>query len=260
MQVTHWVFAGTGHKKLSFIKPAVTKKWPDEVTDCGAGYGVMAGAMDCRDATLEAGFRYLYCDGPYWLARKPSHVRLCAQWLWHLDGPDRQADLDKAGCTLKDWSQGDAIVVAPSHDFVHRKAYKDGGADKWTADTIAELKKHTDRPIVVRKKDDGGPPANIDHRIKSMDAVFATAWAIVTAGSTIGVEAVCRGVPAFSTQHCATSQVGLEDLSRIESPFMPDMDERRQWAMNLAARQFNVDDLSSGKAVAIMREDMAWNA
>lgn len=216
--------------------------------------------MDCRDATHAAGFHYLYCDGPYWLSRKFSQVRVCTQWLWHIDGADRKADLDKAGCVLKPWSQGDVVVVAPSHDAVHRKAYKDGGADKWTADTIAELKKHTDRPIVVRKKDDGGPPANIDHRIKSMDAVFATAWAVVTAGSTIGVEAATRGVPVFSTQRCATSPVGLHDLSLIESPRLPDMDERRQWAMNLAARQFDKNDLSSGKALAVMQEDMAWSA
>ena len=250
MSITRWAFMPRDGR-LGVLRPSKREEWPGTVTGHGAGYGVLKGAIDCRNATLAAGFSYLYADGPYWLAAKFTHLRLVCNDFWHVGGPDREADLAAAGCVLKPWAQGDAVIVAPHSANYHRLAYGED-VNEWVSGTVAELKKHTDRPIVVREKAHG---RDIPRRVKSMLGAFKTAWAVVTSGSTIGVEAVCRGVPVFNTRRCASSPVALSDLSRIESPLLPDMDERRQWAMNLAARQFNSTDLNSGKALRIIEED-----
>lgn len=252
--MTFWLFKGTGHKLVRSIKIPGKKEreWPGNVTGDGMGYGVLKGGMDAWRATTVAGYHWLYSDGPYWLARKRDSVRLAWDSMWFDGsyGPHRDADLKVAGCVMREWNQGDDVIVAPCSGNMHHLGFGQK-ADEWVDNVTAELKKHTDRKIVRRDK--WAPNKEIAVRVKNMDALFKTAWAVVTAGSTIGVEAVCRGVPVFTTQPCAASPVGCSDLSRIESPLMP---ERDAWARNLAARQFTHKQLTNGEAWRVCEEDL----
>jgi hypothetical protein len=261
MKITAWKFRGSQKTFGNFHGEGVTwREWNKgggNVIDMhGSGYGIMNGATNARQESQAAGFDYLYADGPYFLRRKAEEIRLAWTTNWYQlgDGPERTADLNARGVEMKPWRKvrGSTVYVCPSAHLIHQFAYGDD-ADEWVEATMAEIKRHTDRPVQLRWKNAGNN--NIEQRTKSMEKCFDDAWAIVTAGSTIGCEALVYGVPVISTQKCAASPLALDDVSQIEAPFEPDDDERWRWANNLAARQFDNGMLRSGQAWAIMRED-----
>jgi hypothetical protein len=70
----------------------------------------------------------------------------------------------------------------------------------------------------------------------------------VTWSSNVAVEAICAGVPAFTSKLSAASPVAgdLEFLeAMIEKPPMP---EREQWAWSLAYGEFTLQEIQSGYA------------
>jgi len=257
VSLTLWHYRGTGHKFLSSLKaPDLTvKQWPGGIIDGdGTGYGIMNGAHECRNATLAHGYHYLYSDGPFFLARKPNSVRLVWDaFLWHGQGPDRDADLDAAGCVIRPWAQGDDILVTPCSPIWHTSQMKEP-VEKWVERTVTEIRQHTDRPITVRYKPNGG--LDIKRRTRGMEKALAKAWAVVSGYSTFPIEAICRGVPAFTTVPGVTLKLAGSDLSQIENPPLPSEDERRAWAKNIAARQFTVAELGNGKAWRVCAEDL----
>jgi hypothetical protein len=60
------------------------------------------------------------------------------------------------------------------------------------------------------------------------------------------------GIPAFTLVTNAASPVALQDLSKIETPYYPTMDERYAWASHLAYGQFHVSELKDGSALRIL--------
>lgn len=107
------------------------------------------------------------------------------------------------------------------------------GTHTWTADTVAALKKITDRPIVIREK---------DSKIPLLDEVRG-AHALVTHASNAAVEAVIMGCPVFVHPDSAAALVGKTDISEIETPAYPD---RMPWLCSLAYSQFNERELVDG--------------
>lgn len=126
--------------------------------------------------------------------------------------------------------------------------------DDWVKDTIAELKKHTDREIIIRDKGlrrerirDGSLLTQLNE-----DDIYA----VVTYNSIAATEAVGWGVPAFATAPgaCAAGTLVLNDLSKIESPLYSDPEEVRAWQNWLAYCQYTPLELQSGKAMKMIKE------
>ena len=107
-------------------------------------------------------------------------------------------------------------------------------AKQWTAAVVAEVSRHTDRPVIVKHKD--GKPL-----------VFDDAWCMVTHSSNAAVDAVVAGVPVVTLGNSACGPVSWT-WADIENPFWPD---REPWAWNLADNQFTIEEMKSGEA---------WNA
>jgi hypothetical protein len=250
-----------GKYKTRDWKEKGRSKGPKDIQGMGVGYGCMPYALGPWLATRDAGYDWCHFDGPYWLRKKGEAVRYSwNQYQWTYDyGPDlsNEGDLEAAGCVFREWQiPGDIVYVAPNNATVHREII---GVErsKWVDDTIAKLKKHTDRKIIVREKPGNLTGAGRTTAEKGLDTVCRRAWAIVTPASTIGVEAICRGVPVFYTHpNCVVKPMASNDLSKIESPVIPDEDERVRWAHNLAARQFTVKQLANGEAWTIMQADL----
>lgn len=140
---------------------------------------------------------------------------------------------------------GTKIIVAAPDEKPCR--YYGIDKDAWVAETVAELKKYTNRPIVIRER----APKRIDrvandplHKVLADDV-----HALVTFNSVAGVEAVMQGVPTFvlAPSHAATP-VANTDLSQIENPYWADSDKLHAWAHHLAYCQFHVSELRSGAA------------
>jgi len=149
--------------------------------------------------------------------------------------------------TIKSQNSGRYILlVTPSE-----KPCKFYGIDRqeWLNNTIAEIKKYTDRPIKIRDK------APRQQRITS--TIFddlVDAHALVTYQSIAALESVLEGVPAFTTAPTAADPVCDKDLSLIETPTKLDKDKIYKWACHLAYGQFHIDEFKNGTAWRLLNE------
>lgn len=123
--------------------------------------------------------------------------------------------------------------------------------ESWKHKTIREIKKHTDRPIVIREKTDRRQRV---HGNTIFDAL-KDCHALVTFQSIAAVEAVMQGVPAFTTAPTAADPVCDKDISLLESPSVQDDVKIWKWVCHLAYGQFHIDELKNGTAYRILNEN-----
>ncbi len=132
---------------------------------------------------------------------------------------------------LSPWQKnGTRIVLAvpsPTYLISHE------GMENWIEKTVEELKRWTDRPILIRDKECKRPLQN--------DLI--SAHCLVTHGSIAAVESVILGCPVFVHPDSAAALVGLTSLSQIETPIYPDRDA---WCRSLAYCQWNEIELVDG--------------
>jgi len=122
--------------------------------------------------------------------------------------------------------------------------------DLWVEQTISLIKKHTDRPIVVRDK-----APRQQRVVKTIFDDLKDCHALVTYQSIAAVESVLYGVPAFTAAPTAADPVCDKDLSLIENPTLQDEDKIYKWACHLAYGQFHNRELADGTAFRILNED-----
>jgi len=162
--------------------------------------------------------------------------------------PDR---FDKFNIELKPWkSDGKHILVCPSSPTMN--TYYDH--PNWTQDTVAKLQQHTDRPIIVREKPrssgTSGPRAVELGGLKPFAEQAKDAWAVVTSVSMCAIEAVCMGIPVYTSKYSPVHQLGLQDLSKIETPRYPQ--SREPILYSLAYCQFTPEEFANGTARRIL--------
>jgi hypothetical protein len=123
--------------------------------------------------------------------------------------------------------------------------------DAWTRATVATITQHTDREIVIRKRDPNRQVRVANDLQSALDDVHA----VVTFNSIAATESVLAGVPAFVLADCnAARPVANTDLSRIADPWYPDQDQIHAWACHLAYGQFHNTELIDGTAMRILQE------
>jgi len=123
--------------------------------------------------------------------------------------------------------------------------------DTWIKNTIATIKQHTDREIVIREKASRGERTNDT----IYDALDDDIYALVTYNSIAAVEAVQYGVPAFSMAPTAASTVCSNDLSLIEYPLRVHEDIVYKWLSSIAYGQFSLSEILTGKAWELVEEN-----
>jgi hypothetical protein len=199
---------------------------------------------------------FYYMDTGY-IGNYRSRSNLYGQKLWHrivkndvqhneiINRPDdRWRRLDYP---IESRKQGKHIlIVTPSE-----KPCKFYGIDRdmWVKETIAELKKYTDRPIIVRDK--------TSRKTRQVLAIFdqmKDCHALVTYQSIAAVESVLYGVPAFTLAPTAADPVCDKDLSLLENPTVQDKDKIYKWACHLAYGQFHIEEMRDGRAYKILME------
>ena len=136
----------------------------------------------------------------------------------------------------------------------------------WLKNTYTQIRKYSDRPIVLRwhPGDYKNMPANFDikrfanttlsSQNTPLEHDLKKSWALVCHNSTPSAVAVIEGIPSFITDSPEYSQAGdvaNTDLSQIENPWMPD---REQWIRKLAQCHWSFEDLKSGRQWAHMRQ------
>lgn len=172
--------------------------------------------------------------------------------------PNRWNEIKKRiGCDIKPWRKnGNHIVILMQKDSGWTMG--DVSNVEWCSRVIDEIKKHTDRKIIIRIH-----PSDIKvqekykmlARNKSVTISNSTdiredlrgAWCSISYNSSPGAVSAIEGVPVFiMDRDCRKSpafQVGNTNISKIEDPLMP---ERKEWIQRIAMSHFSVEDIRKG--------------
>ena len=198
-----------------------------------AFYGVRPSWARLWQQAIAEGRDWYYIDNAFFDLDREQRFRVaknCVQL-----SSFRRRDYPPFRGTIAPWRQdGEHIVVCAQSDEFMRTVI--GYQEHW-ADTVCRtLRRYTTRPIVRTSK---GSKA-------SLARALLNAWALVAYSSAAANEALIAGVPVFALGVCAASQMALTDLSRIESPWLPD--GRAQWAAAVAAHQWTLAELAQGHA------------
>ena len=125
--------------------------------------------------------------------------------------------------------------------------------DEWVNSTIATLRQHTDREIVIREKASRGERTNDT----IYDALDEDIYAVVTYNSIAAVEAIQYGIPALCTAPTAASAVTTADFAQIENPPKLSEDIIYKWLSSVAYGQFSLDEILTGRAWSLVQENDA---
>jgi DNA polymerase IIIc chi subunit len=193
-------------------------------------------------------------------------------WKIGINGVNREADfanqlihpLDdgrwkKFNIKLNPWKQtGDNIVLCGQHHNSHQWR-NNPSMSKWFETQINEIRKYTDKPIIVRRH----PRNNIHLDVKKFSNVkiinpvrdiktyddtnfiqcLQSAWAVVNYSSNPAMQAVFAGIPVFVSEASLSYDVGNSTLANINNPNMPD---RQSWANRLAYTEWWTDEIAQG--------------
>ncbi len=202
-------------------------------TGIAAFYGVTAHLKPLIAQAQSDGREWYYIDNAYFGRLRYWHVTRNS--FQHCGvGRGDWARLLALGLRMHPWRKGGRhILVCPQSDpFMRLVAGTPAAA--WLRHVQAALRRTTDREIRVRGKRD----------LRPLSADLSRCHALVTHTSNAAVEAVCTGVPVFTTGQCAASIMGRSNLGHIEAPAYPD--GREHWAAVLAANQWTATEMRSG--------------
>jgi hypothetical protein len=147
--------------------------------------------------------------------------------------------------------EGSAILlVTPSE-----KPCKFYGVDRgqWVENTIATLREHTDREIIVRDKAERRGDRVRDNSIFKQ-FVEDDIYAVVTYNSIAAIEAISFGIPAFTMAPTAADLLCLKDVQMIESPLRDDLEKVASWQNWLGYCQYSTAELTNGTALKLQQE------
>jgi hypothetical protein len=159
------------------------------------------------------------------------------------------------GIELQPWqTSGNNIVIAcqraDSEQWQGQPALH-----QWLSQTVTTIKKHSDRPIVVRSHPrqrlqhiEGcvyETPQSVINTYDSFDfdRSLKNAWCVVNWNSGPGSQAVINGVPSFVGPTSLAAPVANIDLTQIENPLRPDRD---QWLNHLAHTEWTTQEIATG--------------
>lgn len=224
------------------------QKWTENSV---AVVGTLRGTETIIWESQRRGHNFYYMDHAYFHATRlyqgdiqyriiKSQMQL--NHLVDLDEEDyKRIDRYKPITTKPFTKNGNHILLCPPTKAICR-LYNLGDEQSWIDDMVLELKSHTDRDIIIRKKDE----------TKTLQEQLKNCHAIVTHQSTAAIQAILQGVPSFCDFISQSVPVSEIDISKIETPFYPDDDLRQQWIDSLLSCQFNMSEISNGKAREIV--------
>jgi len=163
---------------------------------------------------------------------------------------DRPSDrLALTGIGFRKFRPGTNILLAPPSQKL--LMMYDIDLETWLNTTIEEIKNHTDRPIVIRKKQSRTVRMTED----TMEMALAQdVHCLVTFSSIAAGEALLLGKPAITLGPNAAAPLCSQSISEIENPKIPTLDEVETWAANLAYNQFTEAEMRNGTAWRILND------
>ena len=198
-------------------------------------------------------------------------------WKMGINGINRDADFanqtfddgrwKKFGIEFQPWKQtGNVIVILGQHN--NSEQWRGlPNMKKWITQQIREIRKYTDRPILIRPHPRNPVEVAVDEfkniRVSQPKRDWATyddtdfkkilksTWAVVNHSSNPAIESVINGIPVFVSESSLCYDVGNYSYADINRPAMPN---REQWAHRLAYTEWWTDEIREGKPWSRIRE------
>ena len=186
-----------------------------------------------------------------------------------INGINREADFanqhvdserwKKFNIELKPWrTTGDEIILCGQHNKSHQWR-NNLSMNLWFEQQINEVRKYTNRPIIVRPHPRNpiglnvNKWKNVSYRYPKRDYntiddtdfkdILKNAWAVINYSSNPAMMAVFNGIPVFVSEASLSYDVGNTKLGLINDPVMPD---RTQWANKLAYTEWWPNEIKKG--------------
>lgn len=201
-------------------------------------------------ACREAGRDFYYIDTGYFgNGKKKTYHRITKNDVQNF-GPIITRPRDRLAATgfqpVK-FRRGTSILLAPpSQKLLNLYGIN---LEEWLATTEAEIKKYTDRPIVVRTKQSRSVRQSTDTMAM---ALSQDVHCLVTFSSIAATEALLLGKPAITLGPNAAAPLCSKSVADIENPHIPTLDEVEHWAAHLAYCQFSEPEMRDGTAWRIL--------
>ena len=203
-------------------------------------------------------------------------------WKIGINGINREADFanqnvdgerwKKFNIELQPWKQtGDKIVICGQHSNSHQWR-NNPPMTTWFDQQITQIRKHTDKPIVIRPHPRNGVSLNAkkyqnvkivtpqrDRRTyddTDLAERLKSAWAVVSHSSNPAMTAVFSGIPVYVSEASLSYDVGNVSYENINHPNMPD---RKQWANKLAYTEWWPDEIAQGLPWARIKKRLESN-
>lgn len=217
-------------------------------------FGILRGTNLVYKHCVENKIKFYFMDRPYWgvSRQSPFFVRIVQNAHVKNFIEERPDDRFKATFPfeIKPYHKnGKKILVCPPTNAIQEFF----GVSNWLENTLKELRKHTDREIIIREKPynpevqvgaDGiiqTGKNNSSHPNKKID--WKELHAVVTYNSSITIEALANGVPVFTDGNNCAYPIASKHLSLIEKPIYHDP---RPLFYSLAYGQFTAEEMKDG--------------
>ena len=203
-------------------------------------------------------------------------------WKIGINGINREADFanqnvdgerwKKFNIKLEPWKQtGDKIVICGQHSNSHQWR-NNPPMTTWFDQQITEIRRHTEKPIVVRPHPRNSVGLNTS-KYKNVKIVtpqrdrstyddtdlaerLKSAWAVVSHSSNPAMTAVFSGIPVYVSEASLSYEVGNMSYENINNPNMPD---RQEWANKLAYTEWWTDEIAQGLPWARIKNRLESN-
>ena len=203
------------------------------------GVAVIVGMAEPQRALMRAAADWYHVDHGYF--GRGAYYRVSHQALWtDGHGPPAHEKLERFGVRFSGRvNGGPELLVCTQTPGAY--AFERSTQDRWLADTVRALRAVSNRHPVIRHKPIGHlrsqPPVH---------ELFPFVHALVCHSSCAALEALAHGVPVVVTSTFPACLLATE-LDKVETPFLPTVDARRDLFARIAAQQWNVDEMASGE-------------
>jgi hypothetical protein len=166
----------------------------------------------------------------------------------------------KLGLQLKPWTMGGSNILICGQHTKSEQWRDKPSADIWLKNTVAEVKKFTNRPIIFRphprdyawatnfKLEDVivKIPKKLNNTYDDFDFDndLNNAWAVINPSSNTGILSVINGVPAYVENDSLAAPVANLDFSNIN--IEPSRPKREEWFEKLCHTEWTIDEINQG--------------
>jgi hypothetical protein len=171
------------------------------------------------------------------------------------------ARVDKLGIKLKPWHNGDYVLICGQH--IRSEQWQDmPDMNTYYKQTVLEVKKYTDRPIVIRShprcrenvsfnidkdfyadnKVEFNAPKHIPKTYDNFDleSLLEQSYCAISHSSNSGLTSIIEGTPAIVSEESLAFSVATDKIQNINNLLKPNRDE---WLIDLCHKEWCEDEL-----------------